>query len=86
MKFNPITGRLRTDGDAFIKTLNCPIGATERDLIGNGRDVKCQHCNKRIVNLDGMDDEAVTLLFAENPEQCVSLSLDADNLRVALDD
>ncbi len=85
MKYSPISGTLRTDNGEFVKVLDCPIGVTQRNLVGAGRLAACRVCNKSVVRIDGMSDATVLELFSQHPEQCISLSLDGPNMEVVFD-
>ena len=85
MKFNPISGHLWTNDGRLLKKLNCPIGATSKDIIHNESAAKCKLCHRSIIDVYHMDDKSVAALFDANPDQCIKLSLDAPNMEIVFD-
>ena len=86
MKFNPLSGKLWTDGGKFLKKLSCPMNASHHDLVNKYNITSCNFCKEEIVNISDLSDVEVRTLFEKFPNQCVSLSLDSSNLRVVHDD
>jgi len=88
MLYNPVTKNLFTDEKVFLKKLYCPyVLAWDDDFTGiNESDNKhCKICDKTVVDTNFLADEEIEELIKKNPELCVKLELDQDNIRVTLD-
>lgn len=102
MIFDPVTGGLWASDGTFIKRLHCPKGLRWDELgrssqhpagslvaaVERSRD--CSHCQSKVTSLEGLSDGEAVALLEEQPEACVYLRGDWQNVtvlgRIAPDD
>jgi len=85
MKFNPVTKRLFTDSNDFIKQLHCPVGVSwsEMSIIEGQEDRSCATCNKSIKDISNKSDSQVVRLVKDDPQICIKLDINNDdNIRI----
>ena len=84
MKFNPLTRRLYTDDKVLLKQLHCPYRISWDSLQATGEEgVRlCEACERKITDTAGLRDEEVLSILERDPEACLRVSLNQDNLRV----
>ena len=84
MKFNPITKTLFTNEGILIKKLHCPYGVKWDDLSTQQETSNryCNICEKNIIDTDNLSDNAVINIVKSNPEVCLKISMDNQNIRI----
>ena len=84
MLFNPYTMRLMTQDRKLIKQLSCPKNAQWNDMntAGSTDSRECEHCSRRVHDIENMTDKEVLERVRENPATCLKLELNYDNIRV----
>ena len=78
MLLNPINRTLWDEEGRLLKRLFCPKGATASDL----RDGACRICDREVLALDRVPEAEALARLRADPDLCVSLRLDAPNLRI----
>lgn len=86
MRFNPLTKRLFTDEGKLLKQLHCPYRQDWHTLtVGeNAGSRRCTLCDHQIMDTALMDEPGVQKLLEENPDACLKVSLEQDNITVTL--
>lgn len=86
MKFNPITNKLYTDKDEFIKTLACPY-FIDWDKLEQDSPISrmCNKCNHQVIDTAHLADDALLQLVQTNPKTCLKIDLNQENLTLASD-
>lgn len=84
MKYNPITKKLFTSDDLFIKKLHCPYGVNWSDLIHteNKHSRQCDICEKNIIDTKSFSEEEIIKLIHQGSAVCLKIDLNQDNIRV----
>jgi hypothetical protein len=84
MVFNPVTQQLFTDQGQFIKQLHCPLNVlwSELNPIQKSRKKLCEHCSRAIIKTDALIDEALLSLVTKDPDTCLQLEFDQENLLI----
>jgi hypothetical protein len=83
MKFNPLTGEIYTDKDEFVKKMSCPWLMKWAELQEAGQySRKCRVCNHAIVDTALLSDDELLRLIKNNPETCLKLDLNQQNLLI----
>jgi hypothetical protein len=84
MKFNPLTKRLYTDDKFLLKQLHCPYWISWDGLRATDEQgVRlCKVCERKITDTAGLRDEEVLSILERDPEACLRVSLNQENLRV----
>ena len=87
MLYNPITRNLFTDEKVFLKKLYCPyILDWDDDFSSSAEtdDRHCKMCDKTVVETKYLTDGDIKEMIEKDPELCVKLELDQDNIRVTI--
>ncbi len=83
MKFDPLTKEVYTDQYQFIKKLNCPYKMQWNNLEGHKSSNKqCSICESVIINTDKIEDAKLLNMVRKNPECCLKINLNQDNIRI----
>lgn len=85
MKFNPITNKLYTEDNKFIKKMHCPYPSLNwRDLssLDSSLNKFCEICESNVVETKDMSDESLLELLQSNPETCLKIDFNQDNIRI----
>ena len=84
MKLDPLTKRLYTDDDVFLKQLHCPYRMSWNILEATGRDSVrlCTVCARNVTDTADLRDEDILSILKRDPAACLRVSLSQDNLRV----
>ena len=82
MLFNPMSKRIFDEEGRFLKKMSCPKGATAADL----RNGACRLCDREVMPLDHTAELVALARLRANPDLCVSVSLEAPNVKVVLHD
>ena len=76
MKYNPITKKLFTDDNQFLKKMNCPLNIDWVKLEYFSSSSKlCNGCNKQIYDTNTFSDLQLVEIFNANPDSCVKVDL-----------
>ena len=85
MKFNPITKILYTDDNKLIKKMYCPYPSLKWDdltpMEGN-MDKMCDICEHSVVETKEYTDDELLKLLQENPETCLKVDWNQNNIRI----
>ena len=85
MKFNPITNSLYTDDNKLIKKMYCPYTSlkwSELSSIDGSLDRFCDICESSVVETKDMSDESLLALLQKDPETCLKLDWNQENVRI----
>jgi hypothetical protein len=84
MKFDPVSKRLYTNDNVFLKQLHCPYRMSWENLQpkSDERLRLCEVCERRIIDTIELNDEEVLTLVTKDPASCLRVSLNQENLRV----
>ena len=85
MKFNPITNTLYTDDNKLIKKMHCPYPSlkwSDLSSINGSMDRFCDICESNVVETKDMGDESLLSLLQENPETCLKVDWNQENVRI----
>lgn len=83
MKFDPLSKDIYTDNGVFVKTMDCPYKIIWDNLeTTNSTMRKCANCNHLIVDTESMSDEDLLKIVSQNPETCLKIDLNQDNLKI----
>lgn len=88
MKFNPITKTLYTDDNKLIKKMYCPYPSLQwSDLasMDGTMDRFCDICESNVVETKDYTDEALSELLQKDPETCLKIDWDQNNIRIVHD-
>lgn len=83
VKFIANEKKLYTDDGQFIKELSCPLRKKWENLLKlDEKDLKrrCNACGKNVLNLSSLSDDQVLAIASYDPDVCVYIRSDADNL------
>ncbi len=83
MIFKLSTKELFSNEGVFIKKLHCPyyIKWQELDDSKCATHKECSVCNKTIYNSINMNDQQIVDLVARDPEACLKISLNQNNIK-----
>jgi hypothetical protein len=86
--FNPQTKHLYSDAGVFLKKLSCPkqpewCGMTLHD---EPHTKMCAFCDKKVTSVSHLTEIEVQHLLAKDPNACLMVDLEADNIRMVLKD
>lgn len=84
MVYNRSTRELKTDDGKLLKKLDCPLDkkwAQLKMIPGDSTKRHCESCKKSVVNLQGMSEYEVELLFQQSPNCCVSFTIPSNNIK-----
>ncbi len=79
MKFNPLTNKLFTNDNQFLKKLNCPYNLRWQDLSDNSHsttDRTCSKCSKIILDTSKVKEDELKNILTLNPSTCIKIDLD----------
>ncbi len=85
MKFNPITNILYTDNNKFIKKMHCPYPSLKwgnLSSIDGSMDRFCEICESNVVETKNMSDEVLFQLLQDDPETCLKIDWNQENIRI----
>ena len=85
MKFNPITNILYTDNNKVIKKMYCPYPSLRWDELSSvegSLDRNCSLCEKNVIETKDMNDEMLCKLIQEEPESCLKIDFNQENIRI----
>lgn len=84
MIFKLTTKELLSNSGALIKKLDCPYLAKWQDMnrIDGTPDRVCSTCDKTIFDTEAMSDNEVIHLTNKNPNACLKVNLNQDNISV----
>jgi len=85
MKFNPITNTLYTDDNKLIKKMYCPHPSLKwGDLssMDGSMDRFCDICESSVIETKNVSDESLLTLLQENPETCLKVDFNQENIRI----
>lgn len=85
MKFNPITKTLYTDNGQLIKKMHCPYPSlrwNDLSAIDGSIDKICSLCESNIVETKEFSGEALLKLLEEEPDTCLKVDLNQENIRI----
>lgn len=86
MKFDPISKKIYTDNNEFIKSMNCPYKISWDELeILSSTARKCSACDHLIIDTDGISDQELSLLVRQNPGTCLKIDVNQKNLKIVSD-
>ena len=82
MKLNLNTSALYSDSGIFLKTMHCPKQVSWETMSGEqGKQSRqCLACDNTVYDTSLMSESEIIALFANNPNACVKVSLNQDNL------
>ncbi|WP_373033813.1 hypothetical protein [Sulfurovum sp.] len=85
MKYNPLTNTLYTDDNKLIKKMHCPYPSLKwGNLLSTDGDMSrfCSICESNVVETKNISDEALLKLLQEEPETCLKIDFNQENLRI----
>ena len=85
MKFNPLTKILYTDDNKLIKKMYCPCPSLKWDALSSTKDSMhkfCDICESSVVETKDLSDESLLAMLNENPNTCLKVDLNQENLRI----
>lgn len=85
MKFNPITNKLYTDDNKFIKKMYCPYSSLKwSDLvhIDGSMDGFCNICESNVIETKKLKDDTVWQLLQDEPSTCLKIDFNQENMRI----
>jgi hypothetical protein len=83
MKFDPLTKKVYSDKDEFVKTMNCPYKMSWDQLeVTNSSFRKCSNCDHLIVDTEGLSDDQLLKIVRQNPETCLKIDLNQQNVKI----
>jgi hypothetical protein len=83
MKFDPLTKKVYTDKDEFVKTMNCPYKMSWDQLeVTNSSFRKCSNCDHLIVDTEGLSDDQLLKIVRQKPETCLKIDLNQQNVKI----
>ena len=85
MKIDVQTGELFTDDGALLKKLECPLRkrwASLQILANSEMSRFCEACKRDVHDTSTMSDSEVAGLLEKDPETCLLVSTDQDNVRI----
>lgn len=83
MKFDPLTKKVYSDKDEFVKTMNCPYKMSWDQLeVTNSSFRKCSSCDHLIVDTEGLSDDQLLKIVRQNPETCLKIDLNQQNVKI----
>jgi len=83
--YNPLTNTLYTDTDKLIKKMHCPYPSLKwNDLssLDGSIDRFCDICESNVVETKEMSDESLLALLQKDPETCLKLDWNQENVRI----
>jgi len=85
--FNPIKKQLLTEDGKLLKKLNCPFSINWEDLKKTKpqENRECHLCSKQIVNSSSVTTEELMTKIKLNPDICLKVDLEQNNIRVEND-
>ena len=87
MLYNPVTRDLFTNENIFLKKLYCPH-VLDWDIdfshIEGSNNKHCEMCDKTIIDTISLSDSEIEKMIHNDPELCVKLELDQENIRVTI--
>ena len=87
MQYDPLANALFTDEGQLIKRLHCPKKIRWKDLKpieGENAARLCTTCDRDIIDTAFYDDEAVFNLLRAQPDTCLKINLNQDNLKIIM--
>lgn len=83
MKFNPNSKKLMTNGGGLIKILKCPLAVRFGELSRTDFGVlSCAFCENNLVSTEYLSEEQVISHVNQNPNICLVVDLEQENLRI----
>ena len=86
MKFNPMTNTLFTDEGKLIKKMYCPYAAVlhwdDLSTINGSVDRYCDICESNVIETKYFDDDTLFELLQREPNTCMKIDPDQDNVRI----
>ncbi len=85
MKFNPLTKTLYTDDNKLIKKMHCPYPSLKWDALSSveeSMDRFCEICEHNVVETKVFDDDALWKLLQEEPNTCLKVDFNQENIRI----
>ncbi len=83
MKFDPLTKKVYTDKDEFVKAMNCPYKMSWDQLeVTNSSFRKCSNCDHLIVDTEGLSDDQLLKIVRQKPETCLKIDLNQQNVKI----
>ena len=85
MKFNPITKTLYTDNGQLIKKMHCPYPSlkwSDLSSIDGSIDKLCSICESNILDTKEYSDEALLKQLMKEPDTCLKLDFNQENIRI----
>ncbi len=78
MKYNPITKKLFTDDNQFLKKMNCSLNIDWAKLEYYSSSSKlCKGCNKQIYDTNKFSDLQLIEMLDAKPDTCVKIDLNS---------
>lgn len=86
MKFDPVTKRVYTERDEFIKTMHCPYKVRWGNLQEtSSTSRKCAQCDHLVIDTEFLSDAEVLRLVNANPATCLKIDLNQHNVKLRTD-
>ena len=85
MKFNPLTNTLYTDDNKRIKKMHCPYPSLQWDALTSleeSQDKFCDNCEHTVVETKVFTDDALWELLQNEPNTCLKVDFNQDNIRI----
>lgn len=84
MRFNPLTKSLFTDDGQLLKRLSCPykVGWNRLARTDDPGNRICDICAHPIIDTASMAEDHLQTLMEQQPETCLKVSLDQDNITI----
>lgn len=85
MKYNPITKTLYADDSKLIKKMHCPYPSlkwSELYSTDDSIDKFCSICERNILDTKEFSDEALLKLLQNEPDTCLKIDLNQENIRI----
>ena len=81
MIYNPITKSLYTDSKQLIKNMHCPYRYLSGSIIDEND--FCKICEHTLVDSAKYSDEGLLQLLREEPNTCLKVNFNQDNIRIS---
>ncbi len=85
MKFNPITNILYTDNNKLIKKMHCPYPSLKWSALSSvdgSMNRFCAICESNVVETKEFTDAALLKLLQEEPDTCLKVDFNQENVRI----
>ncbi len=86
MKFNPLNSTLYTNDGKLIKKMFCPYSSLKWDdlsSINKTMDRFCSICENNVVETKDKSEAELLRLMDNNPETCLKIDFNQDNIRIS---